>query len=166
MKSTALIVFTAVLCGCSYASKPQGGSTAEYLEARGPNLGWGGISLYESRQSVEQALGKTLEVDPQAAPTCGQYASKLELHGRTLVLQWSGTDETATLDSLRVVLPANEAAETVGNLTADLQQHVPELVTLRGDRDSAILRYAANQRVVLNLRGEGNLWITYQACVD
>ncbi|HEV2213207.1 MAG TPA: hypothetical protein VGS99_07650 [Gammaproteobacteria bacterium] len=166
MKSTALLIFATLLCGCSFVGKPQGGSTAEYLEVHGPALGWDGLSLYQTRQSVEQALGKSLKVDPQAAPACGQFASKLKLHGRDLVLQWSSADETATLDSLRIVLPEAESAESVDALTSDLQQRVPDLVVLRANRDSAILRYAANQRVVLNLHGEGNLWITYQACLD
>jgi hypothetical protein len=166
MKIQAVLVLAASLGGCMFAGKPRGGSTADYLEIHGPNLGWAGISLYETRQDVEKNLGKTLGVDPQASPTCGQYASKLTLHDRKLVLQWSSSGPEATLDSLRVNLPATEAQQPMASLVAQIQERIPDVVPLGSDRDSAILRYADNQRLVLNLRTDGNLWLTYQACVD
>ena len=166
MKIRARLVLAVSLGGCMFAGKPGGGSTADYLEVHGPNLGWGGISLYETRQVVEKNLGKPLSVDPQASPTCGQFASKLSLHDRQLVLQWSSSAPDATLDSLRISLPASEVQATLASLVDQFQAHIPDLVVLSSDRDSAILRYADNQRLVLNLRTASSLWLTYQACVD
>jgi alkyl sulfatase BDS1-like metallo-beta-lactamase superfamily hydrolase len=91
--------------------------------------------------------GTTTQARPEPSVT---FETRLELHvgGRDLVL-WS-TPGGETTDSLVVWLPESRTMFS-GNLFGPLFGHVPNLVTIRGDRYRDALAYMASLELVLDL---------------
>jgi alkyl sulfatase BDS1-like metallo-beta-lactamase superfamily hydrolase len=94
--------------------------------------------------------GSTAQSRPEPTVT---FDTRLELNvgGRDLVLLSAPGGETT--DSLVIWLPESKTAFT-GNLFGALFGHVPNLVTMRGDRYRDALDYASSLETVLDLAPE------------
>ncbi len=125
----------------------------ERLEAfRSRNAAFAWIDAIMAAVAHAESLGAGTTAQARPEPTL-TFDDRLELTigGRHLVLLSTPGGETT--DSLVIWLPDSRTAFT-GNLFGPLFGHVPNLVTMRGDRYRDALDYIASLDVVLDLRAE------------
>jgi alkyl sulfatase BDS1-like metallo-beta-lactamase superfamily hydrolase len=122
----------------------------ERLEAfRSRNAAFAWIDAILAAMAYAESLGAGASAQARPEPTV-TFEDRLELTigGRDLVLLSAPGGETT--DSLVIWLPDSRTALT-GNLFGPLFGHVPNLVTMRGDRYRDALAYLATLDLVLEL---------------
>lgn len=115
---------------------------------RNASFAWG----KQSFDTVQAMIDRGEEVLPQSSPTPTSTFDdehELTIGGRTLRL--ISTPGGETTDSCVVWLPATRTAMT-GNLFGPLFGHLPNLVTLRGDRYRDVADYIGSVQQVRDLR--------------
>ena len=125
----------------------------ERLEAfRSRNSAFAFIDAILAAVEHARSVGADADAVAQARPeptTTFEDRLELSIGGRELVLL--STPGGETLDSLVIWLPGSRTLFT-GNLFGPLFGHVPNLVTIRGDRYRDALAYISSLEVVLDLR--------------
>jgi hypothetical protein len=119
-----------VLGGCSTANLARKAKkpSVDLVQLKGSDLGWGGVFLGRTRAEVETAVGHALPVkrDPNVV-VCGEYHSLLTMLGRKVEIQWSSAKTSGTVDSIYVLLTAEEQATPVRQLATRLRTRLPSL---------------------------------------
>ena len=119
----------------------------ETFRVRNAAFAWMHAILAATAHARKLGAGTTAQARPEPTIT---FEDRLEVSigGRDLVL--ISTPGGETTDSLVIWLPDSETALT-GNLFGALFGHVPNLVTMRGDRYRDALAYIASLETVLRL---------------
>ena len=122
----------------------------EAFRSRNAAFAWIDAILAAMAYAESLGVGATAQARPEPTTT---FAERLELSigGRQLVLLSVPGGETT--DSLVIWLPDSRTALT-GNLFGPLFGHVPNLVTMRGDRYRDALAYVGSLDLVLGLGAE------------
>jgi alkyl sulfatase BDS1-like metallo-beta-lactamase superfamily hydrolase len=119
----------------------------EAFRSRNAAFAWIRAILAAMEHAESPGAGATAQARPEPTTT---FADRLELSvgGRELVLLSTPGGETT--DSLVIWLPEGRTAFT-GNLFGPLFGHVPNLVTMRGDRYRDALTYIDSLDLILDL---------------
>ncbi len=119
----------------------------EAFRARNATFAWMRAILAAMEHTESSGVGSAAQARPEPTST---FDDRLELRigGRELVLLSTPGGETT--DSLVVWLPESRTALT-GNLFGPLFGHVPNLVTIRGDRYRDALSYVNSLGLILDL---------------
>ena len=122
----------------------------EAFRSRNSAFAWIDAIVAAMDYARELGIGEVAQAQPEPTTT---FRDRLELDigGRELVL--IATPGGETFDSMVVWLPGSRTLFT-GNLTGPLFGHVPNLVTIRGDRYRDALTYIDSLQIVLDLAPE------------
>jgi hypothetical protein len=90
------------------------------------HLGWKGIHLQDTIESLETILGYKLPLLDLGAPSCGGHWADITYEGMTLQLQFEGPDPDAELESL--FIPISPYGGDKDELVNRLKSEIPNLV--------------------------------------
>ena len=141
---------TEVIAHASFATWRDDNERLEAFRVRNAAFAWLDAILAAMAHAKEVGTGAIPQARPEPTIT---FEDRLELTvgGRDLVLLSTPGGETT--DALVIWLPDSETVFT-GNLFGPLFGHVPNLVTMRGDRYRDALTYVTSLELVLELRPE------------
>jgi alkyl sulfatase BDS1-like metallo-beta-lactamase superfamily hydrolase len=138
---------TDLIAQANFASWRADNERLEAFRSRNAAFAWIRAILAAMEHAQSLGAGATAQARPEPTTT---FDDRLELSigGRQLVLLSTPGGETT--DSLVIWLPETRTAFT-GNLFGPLFGHVPNLVTMRGDRYRDALAYVESLDLVLDL---------------
>jgi hypothetical protein len=171
-----LVLATFVLSRCATPSSGTRhvAASAEHpldlLASENGKLGWGGVFIGRSRADIEQVLQRSLAVEAQEAPACGQWSSDASIAGRQIMLQWSSQGPEAELESIYVPLLPSEV-ETESALARRAVAHVPGLHPVAGGGEPSLFllssRETADTAVLLKpSEPDRCFFVSYDGCLD
>jgi hypothetical protein len=145
----------------------------DHIEVRNGALGWGGIFIDATRGGVEKALHQRLRVEKYLEIiACGDYRSKIRLHGCDVTIQWSSAGLDGKVDSIMIPLRDPESSTQVRVLVERLMTRVPDLVEPRKSDDpteyAAYLTPRGNARHAVMIKSikETFVYIANAGCFD
>jgi alkyl sulfatase BDS1-like metallo-beta-lactamase superfamily hydrolase len=141
---------TDVIAHANFDSWRADNERLERFRARNAAFAWSKAIAAALEHVSNLPAGATAQARPEPSVTF-QTRLELEVGGRELVLLSTPGGETT--DSLVIWLPASRTLFS-GNLFGPLFGHVPNLVTMRGDRYRDALRYMDSLELVLDLAPE------------
>jgi alkyl sulfatase BDS1-like metallo-beta-lactamase superfamily hydrolase len=141
---------TDVIAQANFATWRADNERLERFRSRNAAFAWMSAIAAAMDHARQLPPGETAQSRPEPTVTFDQRL-ELTIGGRDLVLLSTPGGETT--DSLVVWLPESKTAFT-GNLFGPLFGHVPNLVTMRGDRYRDALDYVASLEIVLSLSPE------------
>lgn len=122
----------------------------EAFRSRNAAFAWMDAIVAAMDYAREQGVGDMAQARPEPTTT---FAERLELDIGGRRVELIATPGGETFDSLVAWLPDTRTLFT-GNLTGPLFGHVPNLVTIRGDRYRDALTYIDSLQVIADLRPE------------
>jgi alkyl sulfatase BDS1-like metallo-beta-lactamase superfamily hydrolase len=138
---------TELIAQTNFSSWRADNERLETFRSRNAAFAWMRAILAAMEHAESLGAGATAQARPEPSATFDQRL-ELSIGGRELVLLSTPGGETT--DSLVIWLPEHQTAFT-GNLFGALFGHVPNLVTMRGDRYRDALSYAESLETVLDL---------------
>lgn len=162
----ALALMVLAACTAPYVPPVSGGGTADYVQENGNKLGWAGIHLQDTRQTVEQKLGQTLSPFADGYPACGDWSAEFTLQGRKVILQLTSDDADATVSSISVDLPDNEFGVSMAAMASTILWRFRGLKTDWKDEDSIGLVQSDRQMILIKNHVEHFIDITHSECLD
>jgi alkyl sulfatase BDS1-like metallo-beta-lactamase superfamily hydrolase len=141
---------TEVIAHASFATWRDDNERLEQFRARNAAFAWIDAILAAMAYAAQLGVDAVAQARPEPTTT---FEDRLErtIGGRDLVL--FATPGGETTDALVIWLPESRTLVS-GNLFGPLFGHVPNLVTIRGDRYRDALQYVASLDLVLGLRPE------------
>ncbi len=141
---------TDVVAQANFATWRADNERLEAFRSRNAAFAWIDAILAAMAHAESLGVGRTSQARPEPTVTFGDRL-ELTIGGRRLVLLSVPGGETT--DALVIWLPDSRTALT-GNLFGPLFGHVPNLVTMRGDRYRDALAYVDSLDLVLGLGAE------------
>ena len=136
-------------------------------------LGWKGIHLQDTIESVETTLGHELTLLELGAPVCGTYWADITYEGMTLSLQFESPNPDAELES--IFIPISPYGGDKDELVNRLKSEIPSLVYSPSiyepdlpESENPIPCYELpdDHYYAVLLKPEEGMYITITLCID